>query len=313
MGEQRIAILDLGTNTFNLLIASFVLGEKPRILLKDRIPVKIGQNGINDGFITPEACSRAILAIKQFEKTIQNFNVLHVKALATSAFRNAKNGKELAENIYQQTKIRIEIIDGNQEAQLIYEGVNSSLDLGIQNSLIMDIGGGSVEFIIANKYQIFWKHSFEIGAQRLLDKFHHNYPISKNEISQINSFLEFQLKDLQFQVDLHKPQILVGSSGAFESFIEMDLASRNLHITNESRTEYELSKVDFHLIYSQLISKNKQEIKEIKGLVEMRLDVIVVASILLNYILESCEINKVKVSTYSLKEGLLNKFLKELE
>ena len=172
MKEGNFAVLDLGTNTFNILIVNIEKNVKT-ILHHDRVPVKIGKGGIQNNQIIEEACQRAKEALKQFRKLIDQYNVKieDITAIATSAFRNAINGQALADEIKQETEIEIRIIQGEVEAELIYYGVKGAMKIGEETALIMDIGGGSVEFILCNENHIFWKKSYEIGAQRLLDLF----------------------------------------------------------------------------------------------------------------------------------------------
>ena len=170
MKPERIAIIDLGTNTFHLLIAD-TDGTTIQPVYAEKVPVRIGEGGINLGFISEEACERALLAMKAFKAKIEAFETSKSYATATSAFRNAQNGAALAKTIEEATSIAITIISGNREAELIYFGVKEALQLGEEKALIVDIGGGSVEFIIANEHTLFWKESFEIGGQRLMDLF----------------------------------------------------------------------------------------------------------------------------------------------
>ena len=162
MTENRIAIIDLGTNTFNLVIAE-KSSKGHTILHQERIAAKMGVGGINHGYITTEGIRRVIQALKEIKLTIENWHVTKVQAFGTSALRSAKNGIELVEKIYSEVGIEVKIITGEEEAELIYQGVRSAVPLGPSKSLIVDIGGGSVEFIIGNESEVFWKQSFEIG------------------------------------------------------------------------------------------------------------------------------------------------------
>ncbi|MBY0424668.1 MAG: exopolyphosphatase [Cytophagales bacterium] len=307
--NRKIAVLDLGTNTFNLIISEIGPFNKITQLYRDRIAVKIGQGGINQKNITPEAQQRAILAVQDFKETIDKFGIQEIRAIATSAFRNAHNGQELADRIYSYTGISIEIIDGEEEAELIYHGVKLALDIGSAPALVMDVGGGSVEFIIGTNKEIFWKQSFEIGAQRLLEMFHTVDPIPQESILALNNYLSEKLKDLLVAVQRYNPQVLIGSSGAFDTLVEIEFAKQNQPISLEEKAEFELYYDLFLEIYNELVSKNKEERKLIKGMIEMRVDMIVVASILIKFVKDQCAIGTIRVSTYSLKEGVLYRFL----
>ena len=115
--------------------------------------------------------TRALHTLAGFKEEIELHQATEVRATATSAVRAARNGPAFVAEIFAQTGIQVEVIPGDREAELITKGVRQAVPLGRQPHLLMDIGGGSVEFIIADEATIFWKQSFEIGAQRLLDQF----------------------------------------------------------------------------------------------------------------------------------------------
>src|SRR5690606_15817638 len=138
-------------------------GDSFHIIHRDRQAVKIGKGGINRHLITDDGLARALKTLKEFKQKINTAGKAQIFALGTSALRNAKNGSAIVQEIKKETGIEVTVISGDQEAEFICFGVRAALHLGVEKSLIMDIGGGSVEFIIANNTTIFWKRSFEIG------------------------------------------------------------------------------------------------------------------------------------------------------
>src|SRR6202012_891884 len=154
--DKRVAVMDLGTNTFHLLIAEGDAAN-PHILLKITEPVKLGEGGINKGIIQPAAYARGVNAMEQFHRQIAQHKVDELKAIATSALRSASNGNAFIHEVKQKTGIRIETINGDKEADNIYKGVKAGTCLSQQNSLIVDIGGGSIEFILGNIDGIIYK------------------------------------------------------------------------------------------------------------------------------------------------------------
>ncbi len=307
---KKIAVIDLGTNTFHILIAE-ISPAGMKVLDTEKISVKIGRGGINDGLITDSAQKRALNALAHFKAKIDEYKEIEIFATATSAIRSAKNGKDLVEKIKEQTSIEVQIISGDQEAQYIYDAVKKGVKLGNETSLIMDIGGGSVEFIICNESKIFWKESFEIGAQRLLDLFHYHDPILPEEIDNLVLFLTDRLLSLTQACQKYTPTVLVGSSGSFDTFSDIYRLKSGLK-KNGAQTELPLSVESFHKMHMDIISKNKDQRMAIPGMVEMRVDMIVVASILVNFIIIRCDLQKIRVSSYSLKEGLLFNILDHL-
>lgn len=308
--NDRIAIIDLGTNTFHLLIAE-ARGKAYTIIFRDRLAVKIGMGGINDGIITESALHRALLAMQSFKNVMDNHGVRRTYAFGTSAFRNAKNGQETADKIKAITGIEINIIPGELEAQYIYLGVKAALGLGAEKNLIIDIGGGSVEFIIANHDEVFWKQSFEIGAQRLLERFQKHDPILSQEVEALEAYFDESLKPLFEVLKKQNPTILVGSSGTFDTLSDIFCITHDIHKSPEE-VETPLSLEGFYDIHHELLVKNREQRMRIPGMIEMRVDMIVVACCLIKYLLEKHSFSRIRVSTYSLKEGVLAHFSDQL-
>ncbi len=303
MEQEKIAILDLGTNTFHLLIVE-ISERGHRVILKEKIPVKIGERGIDRKIITRAAKERAIDAVIRFKTLAERYHVNEIIAIATSAIRTATNGPVFIREIFEKTGISIKVINGAQEAQYIYYGVRQAVELGDPISLIMDIGGGSVEFIIGNSFTVLWKKSFEIGAQRLTDKFHVHDPVNENDLTRLNKYLNKALKPLISALEKYRPTQLVGSSGTFDTLIEIYHRRENV-IRNPTLTGYPLSVNSFFEIYQDLVSKNREERLMIPGMIEMRVDMIVMSAALIHFILTKYGFSKIKTSVYSLKEGIL--------
>jgi exopolyphosphatase / guanosine-5'-triphosphate,3'-diphosphate pyrophosphatase len=302
MSETRIAIIDLGTNTFNLLIAEKRMGRFVT-LHQERIAARMGVGGINNGFIRTDAIERVIEALKKFKQTIEKWQVTTVTAFGTSALRSATNGIALIEKIYVETGIKVKIISGEEEAMLIYFGVRSAVPLGSSKSLIVDIGGGSVEFIIANANELFWKKSVEIGGQRLIEKFQHHDPLLPEEMAQISEYLEIQLAPLFDELAKHQPETLIGSSGSFDTLSEIYCNKQGMPFPKEPETP--LTITGFETIFDELLHKTRSERLAIPGMIEMRVDMIVVACCLIQFLLKKHSFKSIRVSAYSLKEGVL--------
>ncbi len=301
--SERVAIIDLGTNTFHLFIVEMD-GDKINTLYKEKIAVKIGKNGISKGKIASDARKRAIHTLKIFRTVIDLFEVHHVKGVATSAIRSAKNGPDLIAEIKEKTDIDIDIISGEQEAELIYRGVQAAMSIPESPQLVMDIGGGSVEFIIGTGDNILWRHSFEIGAQRLLDKFHQEDPIPSESLTAMDKFLKKNLKELTEAILEHQPTGLIGCSGTFDTLTEIYLKKTN----RERNMELKVNSLPldyYYEIHSDLVSKNREERLNIPGMVTMRVDMIVVASYLIKFVLSHIETESITACSYALKEGLL--------
>ncbi len=307
--KKKLAIIDMGTNTFHLLIAE----EDERgyhITYRERLAVKIGKNGITKGVITEEGIHRALLAMQSFKNTIDQQQISNVYAFGTSALRNATNSEDVVRRIETVTGIRTYVISGDQEAEYIYMGVKAAMDIS-EKSLIIDIGGGSVEFIIGDNTGVDWKKSVEIGAQRLLEQFQKNDPITGEEIKSLDLYFEKMLAPLFEQLRNYNPAILIGSSGTFDTLSDIFCIQHDIH-KSEEEIETPLTLEGFYTIYEDLLCKNREQRMQIPGMIEMRVDMIVVACCLIRYILSRHAFNRIRVSTYALKEGVLATLINEL-
>ncbi|MGB3464879.1 MAG: Ppx/GppA phosphatase family protein [Cyclobacteriaceae bacterium] len=300
---MRLAVIDMGTNTFHLLIVDLE-GDGFTVIYKEKIAVKIGKGGISTGRITEEASFRAIKALKRFREIIDEHQVDDIYATATSAIRNAINGKSLVALIERETGINTRIISGLEEATFIYDGVKRALDIGSTPVLIMDIGGGSIEFIIGTNEKILWKRSFEVGGQRLIDRFHKHDPINAFEEEALKDYLEGELSELKEVAAVFDIKTLIGSSGTFDTLSDI-YRNRIGQVKDSKATEFPLGFEEFKLIVADLITKTRNQRLEVPGMIPLRADMIVVAVILVKYVTDLFNIEDIRVSAYALKEGVL--------
>lgn len=296
---MKIAAIDLGTNTFHLIIAEHNEPEL-RIIYKTNQPVKLGEDITKNNLIIPTAFERGINCLKEFKTILDQHQVDKIKATATSGVRSAKNGLDFIEVAKNDAGIIIDIIDGDEEAQLIYEGVKWSGAI-TGKSLIMDIGGGSTEFIICDENELIWKKSYDIGAARLMQTFFKSDPINKVDQNAINNYLSEELKALKFICDEFQPQALIGSAGAFETFAGM--LNKELDLKTTSTAQISLTK--YQELAENLIHSSHHERAAMEGLIPLRVDMIVMAAMLTNYIVKELTIKEMKLSTYDLKMGVL--------
>jgi len=305
-----LAVIDLGTNTFHLLIAEVDNSGSWKKVLKERITVKLGQGGIDRNIIAPAPYKRGIKAIEKFHIELKRLRIKKIVAIGTAALRNADNGVAFRNEIKKKTGIDITFISGSEEATLIYLGVKQALPNWDDVKLVMDIGGGSVEFIIANSKKILWKKSYKLGAALLLDKFNPGDPLKKVDLVRIKTYISEQLSDLFVACNKFQPQQLIGSAGSFETFATMIKHRFPNAGSHYGKTAHPVSIVHFKQLYKELIVSDKEQRNKMKGLIKMRVDMIVVAALILKFVLDKSHIKSMKLSAYSLKEGVMFREIK---
>ncbi|PRZ02094.1 phosphatase [Marinilabilia salmonicolor] len=305
MKHNRIAIIDLGTNTFNLLITEVAENGTYNILLESKNPAKLGKGGIHKATITSEAMERGIEALKSHLITISDYQVESIFCFATSAIRSANNGQEFVKRVKNELGLTIRIIQGDEEAQTIFDGVRQVYPLDEEYILIMDIGGGSIEFIIANRFGVAWKQSFELGVARLLEQFTPSDPIKEAEIKVIQKHLKKELEMLFEAVKQFPVKKMVGSSGSFDTLAA--LLSRKFYplLDISKLTSLFLEPKRLMLVHKELMASNSDERKVMPGMEPHRVDSIVPASIIVKFITEELKIKEIWQCSFALKEGAI--------
>lgn len=300
---MRVAIIDMGTNTFNLLVVETNGEKKYKTLHNSKCFVKLGEGGIDRKYIAPEAWERGLKAIESHMSTISTFNVDKVFAFATSATRDAENGASFVDAIFKKHGLEVSVINGEKEALLIYQGVRQAVDLGNSINLILDIGGGSNEVILCDAKQAFWMQSFNLGVQRLLNQFKPSDPIISEEITSVEQFLELELKPLFKATASYPPKRLVGSSGSFDTLRSLLSNAGEIPLTTEYSAEIPLN--SYTQLHQKLLQSTREERVAMPGMEAIRVDFIVLASVFTNFIVRRLGINSIYQSNYALKEGAL--------
>lgn len=307
---MTIALLDLGSNTFNLLIAAPDDEALFKKIYSAKLPARLGEGGYEENIITSDAFHRGMAALENHLQKIQQFRCDKIFAFGTAALRSASNGKEFTDTVAEKLGINVQIIDGDTEAELIYHGVQLAINLGTEPVVIMDIGGGSTEFIVASQQEIFWKKSYALGAAKLHQWLKPNDPITPEEQLKLADFLGDELAELKQVCAEHNVKTLVGSSGSFDSLA--DMISHELHgkKPSDNLTDRAIDLKDFELIKERILRAHRESRLKMRGLPKFRVDLIIPAVITVDVVLKTCGLQAIRVSEYALKEGILHQVLK---
>lgn len=302
-----VAVVDLGTNTFNCSVVS-LSNNAFKVLLEFHEYPRLGENGVAFGLISDEAMTRGIESLRVIKEKITPYNCEKVKLIGTSALRNAKNAFVFCQKVKELFDFDITIIQGEQEAEYIFLGNNLALDWGEKNALILDIGGGSNECIICNHNKILWKHSFECGMQRVISKFPLHHPLEQETQAGIYDYLDEKFELLSQQISKYKIDLMIGSAGAFDVFRSIYFAQ--IGKENPSSVAEEIPLPKFFDIFDFLTSHNLNEIESMKGMSIPRAPLLPIAGFIANFIITKYNIPKLIQSSYSLKEGVLHTLMK---
>lgn len=298
---KRLAAIDLGTNTFHMQLVEVQPDGSYRTLERTRHFIKLAENGIERIGAAPFA--RALNAMRNFAEVMARQRVEEYRAIGTAALRTAANGPALMERVREETGLRIEVIDGDEEARLIYEGVSSALKYYEQTDVIMDVGGGSVEFIFVNERGVEWARSFPVGVAVLRQKFHRSEPIADAEVAELRTWLAEQLAPAVAAARRLRPVRLIGASGSFD-VLEMML---NKEFVSDHHAVVDIH--GFPPLLDRVRTATLEARLDLPGLPADRADMIVVAFLLIEFVLEQFRVAQVDVVSFAMKEGILREII----
>ncbi|OAV45595.1 hypothetical protein [Lewinella sp. 4G2] len=295
---KRRAVIDLGTNTFHLLIAD-LKGDQILEVYRERIFVKLAEDGIETLGANP--FRRGLNALVHFAGKLKEHDCDEVTAFGTAALRTASNGNEFVKAAQEEAGINIQLIPGDEEARLITKGVLAAIPALEERVLIMDIGGGSTEFIIADDSGVYFRESYPIGVSVLYNGFHHSNPITWEETVTLQEHLRNITATLQEALIKHPTHHLVGAAGTFDVLATV----LQDHSVAAHPTSHQLELSGLKGLQTTIIKATLQERLAMPGIPEQRADMVVVAMILLDFIIQIAGIQQITVSDWAMKEGIL--------
>lgn len=298
---MKIGTIDIGTNSMRLLIGEYKNG-KIENRKKFVNTTRIGQGVDKEGYISKEAINRNIDALKEFAKLCSDEKCEYVYGMGTSALRDSKNGDEFVQLAKRETGISIDIISGEEESNLGFKGVLEGLE-GNNDILVIDIGGGSTEFIIGDREGIKFAKSENVGALRMTEKFLKIDPIDDLEFNDMYMFIEHEIDKTLEYIKEKGIKNLVGIGGTITS-----LSAMNQELEIYSMEKIHNSKVckkEIEKILQNLKKMTLSDKKTLKGLQPKRADIITAGVAILNIIMEKLELDEIIVSEYDNLEGLM--------
>lgn len=302
---NKIAAIDIGTNSFHLIIVELKDDGTFDIIDKDRIVLRLSAELGNDkSSISEEKIELAIKVLQKFLELAKRHGA-YVRAVATSAVRESINKKEFLERVKQETSLDIEVIDGKYEAQLIYSGIKKALKIENENVLCVDIGGGSTEFIHSQNAKIIFAESIKIGAVRLSQMFFPDFIITENAIKQCRDYVISKIKECKSLNTSIKPDFAIGVSGTVDSIFFITQYEKYGKVADEMNG-YTYTKNDLNKIYDLIMSlRTPAERMTVQGMEAKRADIIPAGLIILRTIFDVFNLDKIKISEYALREGIV--------
>lgn len=300
----RIGAIDVGSNGVRILIGEVDRGEVSR-LMSHRVALRLGADAFQSGCFSEQTIEQAVETFKVFRRRIDRHRVGFLRAVATSAVRNATNGQELVSRVQAETGITIDVIDGLEEAQLIFNAVSREVDLRDRTTLLIDMGGGSVELTVAHDGLAYGFESLPLGPVRLMLDLRRRQ-LDEGDVSELLNSYSGSVEDLlEGKLRHERPQACVGTGGNIECLARL----RTSMLGKTKRNKVRIS--DLESLIPQLLEMPVgQRVKKL-GLRPDRADVIAIAAVVLHMIVDEARVTKVQAPGLGLKDGLLHQVARE--
>jgi exopolyphosphatase/guanosine-5'-triphosphate,3'-diphosphate pyrophosphatase len=310
MQPVRRAVIDIGTNSVKLLVADVVEAEV-RPVFEDSTQTRLGKNFYETRCLQPDAIKKTAEAVAEFAGVARRHGSDSLRVIATSAARDASNSRDLADAIDRAAGLSIEIISGEQEADWVFRGVTSDPELARQPLLLLDVGGGSTEFILGQGSRVDFRHSFPIGSVRLFEKFPPADRPAPAELAACLAWVETFLKqeirkkistELRQEVradSLHQHAQLIGTGGMATILARMEAVTDGFERAQLEATRLSFARVQWHL--ENLWSCSLAERKKIVGLPPNRADIALTGAVIYAAVMAEFGFTELRVSTRGLR------------
>jgi exopolyphosphatase/guanosine-5'-triphosphate,3'-diphosphate pyrophosphatase len=302
----RVAAIDVGSNSIHMVIAQADADGGLTTLWRLKEMVGLGRISFPSRRLSHEAMDRAVETLRRFQQETRRRHCDRVVVVATSAVREAENGGDFVQRTRSELGLHVRIISAREEARLIYLGVRHEVNLRGGLHLILDVGGGSVEFIVADAEQARLLESRKLGAARMTAKFVKSDPIDVGDLKALLAHYETELSPLVESVRAFKLAGAVGTSGTLENLAAM---CGGKETTNGDAAARTLERGALERLVRQLLESRSKDRAKIRGLDDQRKDQILAGALLVNEIMERLAIREFRISSSALREGLLIDYL----
>jgi exopolyphosphatase/guanosine-5'-triphosphate,3'-diphosphate pyrophosphatase len=301
---MRIGALDLGSNSFHLLVADVHPDGTFESITREKDMLGLGSEVAREGRITETTARRVVESARHLKQLADASGATEVIAKATSALRSAENGSEVVDQIEEATGINVEVISGQEEARLIFAAIRASVVIDPSPALCIDLGGGSVELMVGDANRLLWVTSLNLGVGRLTERFVHSDPPSKSERHALEAYLRETLEPVAKEVARHSPRMTVGSSGTLSDLAAMTAA---FHSGEEprSRNQLTVTRAEFMPVHERIVRSKLSDRRRMPGLEEKRAELIVAGSTFLAVAMDVFDFDQITISEWALREGII--------
>lgn len=307
---MNLAAIDIGTNSIHMIIVKATSKHQFEVLVQEKEMVKLGVGVFAHKMLSKQSFNKGLETISRYVQLADQYGVDHIITAATSATREAKNGREFLDKLIHEVGLSPQLISGNEEARLIFLAVKRAIDLQHENALVLDIGGGSTEAVVGNKDAVLFKNSMKLGVLRLLDRVGNQEPLSPEQQEELRTHvreLAASILENARKVGFSK---VVGTSGTIRTLGEATLHLSGREVGNSVNAEV-IKLKDLEKVVKRLLSLPPEERTVVKGVSENRVDAIHLGGLLLVELLKLAKVKELTLSDASLREGLIIDYIEK--
>lgn len=301
---MRIAALDLGSNSFHLLVADAHPDGTFEPLIQEKEILRLADNVTRNGRIGEETAAQAVEVVSRFRALAEGVDAHEIVACATSALREAEDSAALVDRIEGEAGVRVEVISGKEEARLIFAAVRASVVIDPAPALALDLGGGSLELMVGDQLGLAWCQSVKLGVGRLSAELVRHDPLSAGDRRRLAGRITSVLAPIASEVESLSPQMLVGSSGTLCALIRM-AAARRTGTVAPTVNQLKVRMKDLLAIHEQIFELTAAERERLPGIDARRADLLPAGSMLLITAMELFGLTELVGCEWALREGIV--------
>ncbi len=307
--KQIIAAIDIGTNSIHMVIVEIDPALPSfTIIAKEKDTVRLGDRDPANGKLTTEAIDRSLAALKRCKYLADSLNAHQIIAVATSATRESPNGQKFLQQIESEIGIVVNLISGIEEARRIYLGVLSGIDFNEQPHIIIDIGGGSTELILADIHEPRCLSSTKVGAVRLSKEFVTTDPISNEELNCLRAYVRGMLErpadEIWQNLQLNECPRTIGTSGTIETLATINALDKQGTVP-DPLNGYQMSRKDLEKIVKKLAAMSYEERLKVPGISDKRAEIIIPGAVILLEVMTMLKLDSIMICGQALREGII--------
>lgn len=303
---ERVCVIDLGTNSFHAIIVDAYPNGAYKVVDRMKEMVRLGRKGLVTGRLPDDAMDRGMRAMRRINILAEGWGAKEYLAFATSAIREAENGGAFIRRVYDEIGVRIRAISGDKEARLIYQGVKRAVDI-TGPALVIDIGGGSVEFIVGTSDEIWFATSLKVGAARMTEQFVASDPLSTEDQQAMRAHIEQETAPVVEVARQHGVDTIVGSSGTVKSLARVCLVRSGA--ADDSVFHQDISVPPFREALQAIIAADRTERGRMEGIGPKRVRQIGAGAVLMDVVTEQLPVERLHISPHALREGMVEHFI----